>query len=82
MKQTLQWLVHRFEYVGSSSVVCSSSILPLSYAYSWSTKPRLMLRIMTSEEFGISLLPILHIYQSHLLLFENKYPDSVVAAEK
>lgn len=41
-----------------------------------------MLRIMTSEEFGISLLPILHIYQSHLLLFENKYPDSVVAAEK
>lgn len=41
-----------------------------------------MLRIMTSEEFGISLFPILHIYQSHLLLFENKYPDSVVAAEK
>lgn len=41
-----------------------------------------MLRIMTSEGFGKPLFPILHIYQSYLLLIGNKYPGSVVAAEK
>lgn len=41
-----------------------------------------MLRITTSEGFGTPLFPILHIYQSHLLLIGNKYSGSVVTAGK
>lgn len=41
-----------------------------------------MLRIMTSEGFGTPLLPILHTHHSHFLLIGNKYPGSVVTAEK